>query len=370
MIKMKTKRIVMTLLPGLLLWANGLTAEDGLVIQQRGFIRVSPLYQSWSDDGDNRLSEVSIPIFFYAPLGENLSMSLRGSQASIKSDMSPELGGMTDTQINLSYYLESSKIVLHTGVNLPTGKKELTLEEFETSYLISLNMYDFQVHSLGQGLNISPGVSWASPLSENVVLGLGASYQYRGPFRPFENMTGQYDPGDEILLTGGLDFRLSETSTFSTDVIFTTFGIDKLNEEETFQSGHKIVFNAQLRMYFDYNELWLFGQYRSKDKNKIAVAGGLDEEDEKTIPDQVELMGRYRMLLGKGFYASIIAEGRFFNETKVFNRISIYGLGTILDIPVSTRMNMPVRFKYLNGRIKGGSSLSGIEVGVGLDWSF
>jgi len=370
MIKIKTKVIVMCSLPSLLFWANGLTQDDGFIIRQRGFIRVSPLYQSWSDDGTNQLSEMSMPIFVYVPLGENLSMSLRGSQASIRSDMSPELGGMTDTQINLSHYLESSKIVLHAGVNLPTGKKELTLEEFETSYLISLNRYNFQVHSFGQGLNVSPGLSWALPLSETVVFGLGASYQYRGPFKPFEKMTGRYDPGDEILLTGGLDFRLSETSTFSTDVIFTSFGIDKLNGDETFQSGHKIVVNTQLRMYFDYNELWLFGQYRSKDKNKIAIAGGLDEEVEKTIPDQIELMGRYRMLLGKGFYASILAEGRFFNETKVFNKISIYGLGATLDIPVSTRMKMPVRFKYLTGNIKGGSNLSGIEVGVGLDWSF
>ncbi len=370
MIRVTTKHIVLGSLFCFGFWANGFASDDGFIISQQKFIRISPLYQSWSMNSANQLSEVSTPVFLYMPLSSNMSMSLRGSQATVKSDMSSKLGGLTDTQINVSYYLESSKTVLHCGVNLPTGKKELTVEEFGTSYLISLNMYNLQVPSFGQGLNVSPGISWAKILSERVVLGLGASYQYRGSFKPFENMTGLYDPGDEILITGGLDFRLNETTSFSTDVVFTTYGIDKLNGEESFQAGHKIVINSQLRILLDYNELLLFGRYRSKDKNKIAIAGGLDEEDEKTFPDQIELMGRYRFRLGNGYYASILAEGRFFNETTVFNKVTILGLGSTIDIPVSPEIKIPCRLKYLNCTIEGSSTISGIEVGVGVDWSF
>ena len=96
----------------------------------------------------------------------------------------------------------------------------------------------------------------------------------------------------------------------------------------------------------------------------------MDEEDEKTIPDQIELIGRYRFRLGKGFYASILAEGRFFQETKVFNKVTIFGLGSTIDIPVSPNIKMPFRLKYLTCNIEGGSNISGIEVGVGLVWSF
>ncbi|MFH1942508.1 MAG: hypothetical protein ABIL68_10425 [bacterium] len=370
MIKKRIKYSIVTAFCFLLFRPNGVTAQDGFVIRQQGFIRISPLYQTWSDDGGNTLSETSMPIYVYKPLGRNTSMGLLGGGATVGSEFSSELGGLIDTQIDFNYYIESSKIVLHSSVNLPTGKRKLSLEEFETSYLISLNMYNFQIPGFGQGLNISPGLSWAKPMSENVVLGLGASFQYRGAFQPFADMTGLYDPGDEILLTGGLDFRLNETSTFSADVIFTSYGKDKLDGDVSFQSGNKIVINAQFRLYHNHNELWLFGRYRSKDKNKIAIAGGMHEEDEKTIPDQVEFMGRYRMLMQKRIYVSVVADGRFFNETKVFNVVNIFGLGLTVEFPVSNGMSVPIRLKYFTGKIENGPTLSGLEFGVGLDWSF
>src|SRR4030042_3523372 len=114
---------------------------------------------------------------------------------------------------------------------MPTGRKKLSMDEFITSYQISLNQYNFAVPNFGQGFNLAPGISWARPLKANIVFGAGISYQYRGPFEPFAGMSGKYDPGDEILLTGGLDFRLTETSTFSTDMIWNSYGADRLNGE-------------------------------------------------------------------------------------------------------------------------------------------
>lgn len=354
----------------LLVCTRGLAQDGAFVISQQGFYSVLPIYQAWADEDKNAMSELSVPLLLYMPLGENIGMHLNSALGMVKSDFSEDLSGMADTQVNWNYYSEAAKLLFNLGVNVPTGKKKLSLEEFETSYLLSLHYFNFQVPSFGQGWNVSPGVSWAIPLSETIVLGLGASVQYRGPFEPFENMAGQYDPGDEILLTGGLDFRVSEAATFSTDFVFTSYGTDKLNDEESFRSGKKIAVNAQYRMYIDRNELWLFGRYRSRDKNQIAIAGGMIEEDEKTIPDMIEVIGRYRFLLRQGLFASVQAEGRFFKETAAFTRAHVLGVGFNLDVPISPRVQMPVRLKLLTINFDEGSNLTGLEIGAGMHWSF
>lgn len=370
MIVQKRKCILLSFLFLLLFCMNAFTEDDVFIIRQQGFVRLFPLHQSWTDDTGNRLSETSFPIFVYLPLGQNWSMSLLGSRATVNGDITQRLTGFTDAQMNLNYFLESAKTMFNLSVNLPTGKKKLTLKEFETSYLISLNMYNFQVPNFGQGLNISSGVSWALPLSENFVLGLGAAYQYRGPFKPFQHMTGQYDPGDEILLTGGFDTRLSETTTFSTDIIYTTYGKDKLNRKEVFLSGKKIVVTLQLRHYSNYNELWLLGRYRSKTKNQLVIAGGWLPEEEKMIPDQFEIIGQYRIRMNQGLYGSILAEARFFQETPAFDGARLYGLGIVPEYSLSPTIKLPLRFKYLTCSFNNGSSLSGLEIGMGLDLNF
>jgi len=363
-------RFIVLFLLMFLLSSMGFAEDDVFMIHQKGFIQFSPVYQRWSDYQGNGLSEFSTPVNLYLPLGKNASLSLLGNQAVVSGDAVEKLRGITDTQMNVTYHVEAAKMILTLGVNLPTGRKELSLEEFETSYLISLNMYDFRVSNFGQGFNVSPGLSWAYPLSETAVVGIGLSYQYRGPFKPFENMTGQYDPGNEILVTGGFDFRLSETATLSTDLIYTIYGTDRLGGEEVFVSGEKISVNVQLRFYSGYNERSVFGRYRSKAKNEVAIAGNLLPEEEKTIPDQFELIGRYKIRLNEKFYTTIVAEGRFFQETSVFTRTSILAVGFEPQLTVTPNLKIPMRFKYLIGSIENGPNIKGIETGAGLYLNF
>ncbi len=68
---------------------------------------------------------------------------------------------------------------------------------------------------------------------KNIVLGLSASYQFKGEFEPVEEIEN-YKPGNELLLTGGIDVRVNETANFSSDIVFTVYGTDKLSGEKVF----------------------------------------------------------------------------------------------------------------------------------------
>ncbi len=345
-------------------------SQDGVfMVRQQGYARMNFIYQKWSSQSDTSISETSVPIFAYIPLNLNSSLSIRGGQADVRSDASQNLTGLTDMQFHLTRYYEPYNLIFSFKINLPTGKKELTLEEFDTSYLISLDMYNFRVPIFGQGLNAAPGISWASSLTEVIAVGLGASYQYRGAYKPFHIMEGQYNPGNEFLITGGLDFKVGETTTFATDLIYTRYAVDKVGEDQVFQSGGKIILHAQLSVLSGQKSWLISTTYRSKDKNQIAIAGGLVEENEKTIPDQFDLMGRYRFPVGKRMSAVVSAEGKFFNETSAFEKVNIFSFGGTLNVPVSQKSLVPISMIFSTGTIES-RSISGFELSFGLFHNF
>ncbi|MFQ5770316.1 MAG: hypothetical protein ACE5HX_07255 [bacterium] len=300
-------------------------------------------------------------------------MSVHGNQASARGDHLETLNGLTDTQLGFNYYLENANVVLNLGLNLPTGKNKLSLTEFETSSLISNNIFNLQIPNFGQGLNVTSGLTWALPVSEVLVLGVGASYQYKRGFKPLQAFIENYDPGDEILLTGGFDLRLGQTASFSGDVIFTIFGKDKIGEDEVFAPGNKLVLNVQVRKYFNFNELWLFTRYRSRSKNQQAFVLGeeLMPEEQKINPNQLEIMGHYRIRFSRNFYLSILAEGRIYEKTlDTFSGISLFGGGVTPEIIPTTKYKIPIRFKYHTGSFKDGTNISGWEMGLGMVVNF
>jgi len=356
------KSVAVFLVSSLLL-ANAFAAD---VINQRRFIRVMPVYQRWKIAGDSAFSELSIPVFIYLPVRYNWSISFSGSRAAVQGDNLTDLSGLTDMQLALSYHAESANLLLNLGLNLPSGKGELTLPQLTTSSVLSSNVFQFQVPNFGQGLNVSPSATWALPVRDNFVLGLGASYQYKGKFAPLTNSSLDYDPGDEALLTGGFDMRLSPTSTLTGDVIFTFYATDKINGREIFGAGNKLVANLQLRKYFGFDELWLLARYRSRAKNDLLAGGVLSAENVKTNPDQMEFVGNYRRRFSRRFSTRFIAEGRFYQNTPAFAGVKLFGAGLAPGLTLAENFQLLAQLQYQTGSFKTGASLSGLEAGLGL----
>ena len=344
-------------------------ANDNYIVSQKAYIKIIPVFQQWSIQSNYNISEVSFPTMAYYPVNRQLSLSVRGNQAIIGGDVNG-LSGLTDTQLSGSYHLENLNLVFNLGFNLPSGKKELSATEFQTSSQIAYSYFNFQVPGFGQGLNISPGISWAAPVSDNLVFGLGATYQYKSGFKPLANMTDNYDPGDEILITTGFDFKLAPTTTFAVDVVFTTYGEDKMGSQTVFGSGDKIMVSGMLRSYQKYNELFLMARYRSKGKNSYSIGGVFQEEAEKTIPNHLEIIGYYKLRANNQFYISLLGESRTFFETDIFPGLNIIGFGVSPEYSLSQNIKIPFRFKYFFGDFKGGTSISGIEAGVGINYFF
>lgn len=321
-------------------------------------VSVSMLYQGYSDD-TLRVSELSTPLTASLPLGRNLSLNMWTSHATVTGRDLERIGGISDAQVTLNYYqvVGRGSLVFSLGVNLPTGRKELTQKEFNTSKQSSLNFFDFRVPNLGQGFNLSPGLVWAVPLSETFVLGLGASYQYKGGFKPISGMTEDYEPGDEVLVTIGADYRLNRTSSLSTDFTYTIYATDKIGGLEVFESGNKVTMAIQILKHFGYNELRLLAFYRSRAKSDFL---GPALNTNQILPNHAEWVGTYRLRLRRTTYVRFLAQGRLFGEASIYPSKRLLDVGVLPEVALMDDVSVLGQFIYTLG------SFSGLEAGIGV----
>jgi len=348
---------------GLVFSARGQEA----VISQDRFASVQICYQNWISRAFDGSYEFNTPLQIYWPLGRQASLSLFTGHASAGGDDLAVLQGLVDTQIFFNYHLPAANLLFGLGINLPSGEKTLTREEFLTSVHLARPFLNFDIPNLGQGFNLSPGLTWVRPLSEALVLGLGASYQYKGGYQFIRDLDELWYPGHEILLTGGMDAKLAELTTLAVDIIYTIYGTDKIGSEEVHRPGEKVVLSVQFQKYFGWKRLQVLARYRSRARSQIAEASGLVTEKDKTYPDQIQFFAGYRVPMGSGFALGVEAEYASYGRPV---RLGIMGMGLAPEFSLSQNWKVPLHVGFLSGSFGNGEAVSGFEYRMGLERRF
>jgi hypothetical protein len=348
------------------IYTSGNTQDSKLT-----YIQVLPYYQSWKIDntqankGTENISQLSSILSINYPFSRELALSFRGAYAQVSGDVY-NLNGFCDSQFAMKYRLFKYNLVLDAGINVPNGKEKLSADEFNTSRIISQNILQMHVPNLGQGLNFYAGTAWAYPLSDNVVIGLGASYQIRGEYQPGANDPMKYHPSNEFLLTGGLDYLLTNNSSVSLDIMGIFYGSDKVNDQEIFSAGRRVIANLIYRYTFKYNLLYFIIHYRDQaiDELKGTLASS---ENEKVNPNLLSLSANYQQRISRIINLTYSASIRIFEQTaSPFSGYTIYSLSLEPKFKLSSRVELPVILKYYNGTNEAKRKLSGFDTGIGL----
>lgn len=325
------------------------------------------VYQTYTDGTgpvEREISEVSLPTAVFVPLGSSLGLSVLASHATVSGDNLETISGLTDVKLGASFYqrVGQGSLVVSVGANLPVGETEFTEEEYSTAVAQSLHVYNFRVRGYGQGFNVAPGFTFAYPVSERVVLGVGASYQSRGGYRPVVLLDADYNPGDEVLVTGGVDIRLSQTLNFSADATYTTYDADTIEEEEVFTAGDKLTATGQLLGRFGFNELRLLARYRSPDGSTIPATGALPERTVQTIPTELFLHASYEQRIARRFSIGLMAQGRLFEEATFYDALTLIDVGLLPTIRFTDGVALETRFLYTTGDIEGFEAGGGLAI--------
>ncbi len=296
-----------------------------------------------------------------------LNFSLQTAQATTYGDFK-KVGGWSDVQLGAAAQIEQAHLSVSIGLNIPAGKTELTTEEFATAALVSNPVFDYRVPSWGQGFNINPGVAWVYEASRNVVVGVAGAYQYKGTYRPQKDF-GEYNPGDEIVFTGGADFKINESSSVALDAVFTTYGTDQLDGADVFAPGAAVSINGQYKKFFKNDELRLYARFRSKGKGDFPT---------RVEPNRTEFHVSYLVAASRSFSLGLLATARFFEETDAgLSGAQLFGFQLSPTFQLSPSIRMPFRFRYDAGSTtfitpsnRFSEKIGGFEVSVGLMTEF
>ena len=343
-------------------WAQG---TDGLYIgSQRApiHVRATAVYERYEDDHAS-LSQLSLPVAVSLPLARNLGLTVQSQFVTTEGDSLASVSGPADTQLGLSYFapLGPGSAVLTLGANLPSGQRELGLAEAETAFLVGQAFYGFSLPALGQGASVAPGVTYALPVGEHLALGLGVAYQYRAPFRPRADLADEYDPGDELLLTGGLDLRMSPASTLSLDLTYASIATDTWGDF-TYDAGNAVAVTAQARTRWGRHELHLLGRYRSRGTDERAVNVGFGADS--AIPAQGRAFADVRFRLAESLRLGVLLQARHYAASDYFPESKV-----IADVGVHPEVRLLPQLALVGRARFSFGDVSGLALGGGIAWT-
>ena len=323
-------------------------------------ITLGTVYQQYSDE-DRQLSQVAFPFRAFIPVANGVAVSLMTTPVLVNADSLASVNGLSDAQIAVSYFrnIGPGSVVLSVSSNLPSGKRELTEDEFSTMALLSQDFYSFGVPVLGQGLNLAPALTFAYPINNDVVVGLGASYQLKGDFKPVQNMVESFTPGDELMITGGVDVRVGRAWALSTSFSHIMYQEDELGGVSIFESGDQSFVSVQLLGNLGTNQLRVTTRYRTKAKSLLPAGSGVVTAP-RTVPQQIHLGAMYRMRIQEAIQATILGRFGYYDETDFFSEKTRFDVGAIQEYTFTESVGAALRFIYTFG------SFPGVEVGGGL----
>jgi hypothetical protein len=177
----------------------------------------------------DRVRQIAVPLGVLVPVGKRFSFDIGSSWASTsvkQGGTTQTFSSLTDTQLRGSYMFGNDALVLSLMMNLPTGKRSQTAEEFGIASSTSSNFLLFPVNSYGTTFSVTPGLS-AAATAGAWNLGFAASARVSSTYTPFKGDTGTYRPGVEGRFRAGVD-RLIGSSRFQFGGTFSTFSTDEL----------------------------------------------------------------------------------------------------------------------------------------------
>src|SRR5262245_41295744 len=169
-------------------------------------------YRSWGVDleggGHATVSQFLAPGCCTFGLGPYATLTI--SDAAAASGLDPDAGnqshldGTSPLVSQLYWRLNDGHVLVQAGLTAPSGKRELSQDEFNVMHVIGLPVLGFPLRQYGRGGEYNAGLSYATPLGGTAVGSVGAGFTIRGEYA-LRAGEPDYRPASEWAATAGLD---------------------------------------------------------------------------------------------------------------------------------------------------------------------
>ncbi|MFH1374512.1 MAG: hypothetical protein ABII79_12025 [bacterium] len=330
---------------------------------------VQIVYSHWSlkqADTTTEINQMTIPVTGFVPLKENVEaiFYIVSSSNTLKASQTDfSLSGMGDARMQVNHSFMNDQLLLSLGVNMPTGKKKLTIdEELLVVQVLSQNYLSFPMRRFGEGFGFSALLGGAQMLGD-LRCGVGVMYQVNGEYEPYAG-SDKYDPGDVLSVNATADWQ-NDRTTVTSEMIFAAYGADKFAGSNAFKQSTQLT-----------------GRLRVVHKSEAFDAGGglsylARGRNSFFYPNSTQrLFGNEFMIdanLTRGFAEhwrfTPTAEIRMISaaENNQPGTASIVGLGGTVGRTFGSQTTIAVGGKYFTGDADGGNiDLSGFQINANL----
>ena len=382
---MRTKMILLLVVTTLLI---GATAQAQIMFGKPAAGDIEFYFSSWELTEDGTTTEITqsvVPMRGFVPLGENMEgliyVAASGSQVVRGTVIDHSLNGISDVRMQVSRSLANDQFLISVGLNLPTGKTELTLDEEVTvlNYLAK-NYIELPVRRLGEGLGFSVLVGTARMIGDWRAGG-SISYRYSGSYAPYAGVT-DFNPGDKISLNVGVD-RQMEATALSFDITYGMYGTDQWDGDDIYEQSTELGLRAGFNWNKDVNHIGVAVGYLARGRNTIYVTD--PSQDDATEAQEAKVYGNEfygRASWGRDVaqvwritpsveFRSIAENESLVEDEQNMGSATIIGLGTTVARKLSDQVGFDIGGRYFTGDADGGNiDLTGYQVRLGLTANF
>ena len=350
-------------------------AHSQIIYGQKPYLSPRLVVQTWTtktNGSEQTTSQWVFPLNAYIPLADNLEVRVRSGFSGATWEPSGgdaiDLGGMVDTRIQGAYALYDDRLLVNFGVSVPTGKTALTSEESSVASNLSSSALGFPVKKMGEGLGLSFGGAYAEQFGP-AVIGTGLSYLRKGKYDPYENAT-DYKPGDETVLTAGIDFP-GERTLVRTNVVYTVYGADTQDDEDIIKNGSQTDLSATFAYRGHPLGFYVTVLDIMRGKNSYALDGELKEEDKNSHGNDLRIYTGVRYALSTALALKGTFQLKQIDKNEYdFGDASVMGFGGGLQWVMGTRLTLDGGVKIFTGSMNDESTdISGMEIAGGCSYT-
>jgi len=358
-----------------LLIIQSLMAQSGLRLQSEQYIRVGAGYEYWHAN-EQSVSQFSLPMTYIYPFSDKVRMYAVTSPAFSSwytRDSDLHMIGLSDVKIGGHILTLNDELLITLGINVPTGKEQLTMKEYSVASQVTNPVFDFRVPCLGQGADIQIGANTAWEVGDFIV-GYGISLFLKGSYRPqksYENI--RYRPGNEVSFTWGIyrEMRLfNRDMKISADVLYSGYGSDKFADSTFFSSGNRLIVQSMSQFQEGPLGMILLIRDRIKSKNEWFYQTHYDGSH----GNQFEMETQVSYLLDPDLTVRGLTDLKVYgNNDSGLGGATVFGLGGGVLKKVSSQLTANGEARFNFGALKPGSdwsSVFGMSFYAGIIYTF
>jgi len=335
----------------------------------QGYVSVGTTHQSWDiEHVDDPIRQTAFPLAVFFPFSKRLMVHFSNLPASTQfGDV--KLSGLSDTWIKATYLFPGEKFMINAGLGAPTGKTGLKVSEFMLSQMLSENLFQFRLPVYGQGFSAKIGAAIALPVNEKSVLGFGVNSITKNAYHPIEDKGVEFQPGGETSVFAGLDTKLGLKSRWSIDLVYTLYGKDRINNEDVYNSGSKLLVHSNLTASLGKGMVSASVCFRQRGKNEYWTGTVLEAESKNSNGNQLEVDVDWQFLKWPAGSLSLLGAGRLYSKNGYGEgEANVLGGGAGTAFRISSKTSLSLAVRYLSGTLKtaGNAQTQDIQIN-GLD---